>query len=164
MYYTGVGSRNIPFEIAQSLKEYAILLSNKYTCRTGDAKGSDKIFVDNANPVVAYSPKQVVNDPNHWSYQEVQKYIPNDRSGFNSWTSFVKALLARNMMQVLGPNGNEPSKFLICYAPSLNYEDSSAGGTGYAIRCALAYKIPVYNIFSALEKEKLDTHLSDLIV
>ena len=73
--------------------------------------------------------------------------MPNDRGDFSTFSSYVQGLLARNMMQVLGEEGNKSVRFVLCYAPSLVYINSTAGGTGYAIRCALAHNIPVYNFF-----------------
>lgn len=157
-YYTGVGSRKIPVSAANVLKQYAKFFSDKYICRTGDAVGSDAIFRAAAKPIEVYSPKDVIDDPQHWSYREVQLHMPNDRSGFMYWKPWIRALLARNMMQVLGKNGDQRSEFLVCYAPSTSYyDDSSSGGTGYAIRCALYYGIPVYNIWD--EKQKTEFEL-----
>jgi hypothetical protein len=144
--YTGVGSRKISSETIELLTGFILRLNKlDYCCRTGDAKGCDALFVKHSKRVYAYSPANI--DYNDWTLQEVLKYIPNDRNGFQNWKPYVQNLLRRNMMQVLGPDGDKPSEFLICWAPSTYYLDSSAGGTGYAIRCALAHEIPVYNLF-----------------
>lgn len=143
--FTGVGSRKIPVGEKYVLLKCAILLKKKgFKCRTGDAWGSDAIFKD-----VFGDEADVISpmDATDWSFEEVQKRMPNDRR-YDVMKLSTKRLIARDMMQVLGRDGKSPSKFLLCYAPSLNYEDSSAGGTGYAIRCALAHGIPVFNIFS----------------
>lgn len=162
-FYTGVGSRKITEEIRRKLGAYAVeLYSRHYVCRTGSAPGSDEAFRDHAKQKIVYHPKQVLNDPDHWSYQMVKNYIPTDRDGFDHWKPFIKALLARNMMQVLGNHGDSPSEFLVCWAPSTMYSDSSAGGTGYAIRCALDHDIPVYNVFDPKQEKEFDKFLAEL--
>ena len=158
LYYTGVGSRKLPKEAAFELRRYVIQLNMlEYTCRTGNAKGADNIFRDYANDCIAFHPNHV--PPKDWTFNEVLKHMPNDRNGFEYWSTYVQNLLRRNMYQVLGFDGKSPSKFLICYAPSTYYDDSSAGGTGYAIRCALHHGIPVFNIFSKEQKDMLDEFL-----
>lgn len=144
-YYAGIGSRNCNAEILALFTETAKLLRGLgYTLRSGGAKGCDKAFEAGAG-----DNKEVFSskDAQAWAFDEVKKHMPSDRSGFDLWTPYVKGLLARNMMQVLGRDGKEPVKFVLCYAPSLVYTDSSAGGTGWAIRCALAHNISVYNVY-----------------
>jgi hypothetical protein len=46
------------------------------------------------------------------------------------------------MMQVLGRSGDTPSLFLVCWTPA----GTDDGGTGYAVRCARAHAVPVYNL------------------
>ncbi len=64
----------------------------------------------------------------------------------------VKAmhLHVRNTFQVLGPNLDDPSDFVVCWTPdgAEKAEDTSevTGGTGTAIRIASTYEIPVYNL------------------
>ncbi|MDB4330132.1 hypothetical protein N9948_00170 [bacterium] len=151
-FYTGVGSRNAPPEILSLMAKYASILEGwDYVLRTGDAKGSDKSFskgVKNSkNKIVLKS-----NDAKPWAYDYVCECMPIDRpkydapGGYLSWKPYVKGLLARNMMQVLGINGEEPSQFLICWTPDEDMETSLVGGTGYAIRCAKKNKIPVFNL------------------
>lgn len=150
-YYTGVGSRKIPIYIYKFLKNVALTMEREgWKVRTGNANGCDQIFRTYTDAIV-YHPQQIISNLEHWSYEEVQKHMPNDREGYVDWKPYVKALLARNMMQVLGDDGKTPSEFLICWTPSTHYADSSSGGTGYAIRCAIAHNVPVYNIFSVTD-------------
>lgn len=57
-------------------------------------------------------------------------------------SSGPKSLHTRNMGQVLGPNLDTPSRFLVCYT----VDGKASGGTGQAIRTADAYGIPVLNL------------------
>lgn len=147
-YYAGIGSRATPEDILSLMKKLAWKLSQDgYFLRSGDAKGADQAFRNNA----AYKEIFKSEDAEPWAYEEVKKYLPNDRKGFDYWKPYVKGLLARNMMQVLGRSGDKPIDFVICWTRSTYYEDSSSGGTGYAIRCALARNIPIYNL--VIEKD-----------
>lgn len=120
-------------------------LSDKgFFLRTGDAKGMDTAFWRGAASDRRLRFRS--RDAKPWAFDMVQKYLPDDRSGFGNWSPYVQGLMARNMMQVLGDDGNSPSDFLICYTPVLHYHNSECGGTGYAIRCALDHSIPVFNL------------------
>ena len=57
--------------------------------------------------------------------------------------------MARNAMQVLGPNLDDPSAFIVCWTPDASDGSKTSpktGGTGQALRIAHEYKIPVYNL------------------
>jgi len=164
-FYTGVGSRIVPLDVRLEMRRYAMQLRDMwFTVRTGDADGCDKVFRRSVrgSERKVYAPESILNDDRHWSYEEVLKYIPKDRKNFYRWKPYVRALIARDMMQVLGDCGTQPSEFLLCYAPSLDYADSSSGGTGYAIRCALAHNVPVYNLFSEEDTTLFDQYINSL--
>ena len=145
--YTGIGSRNAPKDILSFMTKIASILEQcGYTLRSGKAKGSDTAF---ELGVKNYRNKEIFihTDAKPWSFQTVKKYLPNDRSPtFDSWQPYVKGLLARNMMQVLGEDGDSPAEFLVCWTPRGDYQTSIVGGTGYALRCALDHSIPTYNL------------------
>jgi len=146
-FFTGVGSRRgISNEILNLLGICTRKLTeeNGLVLFTGDAEGVDKVCWKNAHK--SYRVGFSSSDAQPWAFDEIRRHMPNDRGSFDTFTSYVQGLLARNMMQVLGENGDERSKFVLCWAPSLFYADSSAGGTGYAIRCALYHSIPVFNL------------------
>jgi hypothetical protein len=154
--YTGVGSRAISLKTQEKFVNYINQLNSlDYICRTGDAKGSDATFRLHAKEVIAYCPEDI--DPNDWTAKELDLCMPNDRPTWRTFRKKIQNLLRRNMMQVLGPIGIDPSEFLLCWAPSTHYLDSSSGGTGYAIRCALNHGIPVYNLFSTHDERRLRT-------
>ncbi len=156
-YYAGIGSRTTPPDIMELMGKIATKLSGDgYILRSGGAEGADTAFENYANYVEIFKSK----DAQPWAFEEVKKHLPTDRSGFDSWKPYVKGLLARNMMQILGADGEHPVEFVVCWTPSLVYTDSSAGGTGYAIRCALAHDIPVYNL---LDLETVQQSLDWLI-
>lgn len=144
-YYAGIGSRETPPDMLKLMGELAAYLSKKdYILRSGGAKGADKAFESGANRKEIFYADDIDEVDN--TYDLVKECMPTDRSGFDNWKPYVKGLLARNMMQMMGKDGKTPVEFIICWTKSLFYEDSSAGGTGYAIRCALKQKIPIYNL------------------
>jgi len=145
--YIGIGSRNAPQKILDFMTKIASILEQcGYTLRSGKAKGSDKAFekgVKNPKNKEIFTHK----DARPWAYDTVKKYLPNDRPAtFDSWQDYVRGLLARNMMQVLGEHGKEPAEFLVCWTPMGDYQTSEVGGTGYALRCAVDHGIPTYNL------------------
>ena len=145
-YYAGIGSRKTPKEVLLKMKEFSRILSDKgFILRSGGASGADKAF---ESGITDLSLKEIfyANDALPWAFDEVKKYVPSDRKNFDTWKPYTKKLLARNMMQVLGSDGSSPVEFILCWSPSLNYLDSSSGGTAWALRCGLSYNIPIFNL------------------
>ena len=147
-FYAGVGSRkNVPPNILIFMTKVASILEQcGYILRSGKAKGSDEYFekgVKNKENKEIF----VSSDAKPWTFTTVKKYLPKDRPAtFDSWDPYVKGLLGRNMMQVLGKNGDEPIEFLVCWTQRGDYSSSDVGGTGYALRCAIDHNIPTYNL------------------
>ena len=146
-YYAGIGSRNTPQNILKFMEKIASILEEcGYILRSGHAKGSDQAFergVKNLKNKEIF----VSRDAKPWAYETVKKYMPNDRPAtFDSWQPYIRGLLARNMMQILGDSGEEPVQFVVCWTSQGDYQTSEVGGTGYALRCALDYKIPIFNL------------------
>lgn len=143
-YYAGIGSRNAPPNILNFMTNIASLLQEKgYTLRSGGAKGCDTSFAKGATLKEIFKS----SDAQPWAFDEVKKHIPIDRpQTFDSWEPYVRGLLARNMMQVLGRDGDAPVDFIVCWTPQGDYQTSAVGGTGYALRCALSRNIPIYNL------------------
>jgi hypothetical protein len=166
--YTGVGSRRPPEKIGKKMTIYSRVLEQLgFTLRSGKAKGSDTFFENGvANPT--YKEIFKWKDAQPWAFDRVKLCMPNDRpkpeesGGYDYWTDHVKGLLARNMMQVLGENGDSPSKFLVCWTPEGDYNTSKVGGTGYAIRCALQEGIPVYNLVYEQQLLEFEEYLKSL--
>lgn len=155
-FYAGIGSRSITDGMNQLMREFAIKIAEEdYILRSGGASGADQAFEAGAEQKEIFR----AEDAEEWAYEEVKTCLPTDRSGFDNWKPYVKATLARNMMQVLGCNGDQPVDFVLCYAPSFDYTDSSAGGTGYAIRCAIKYNIPVINLYDSKNVEYIKEYL-----
>jgi len=138
--YAGIGSRETPVVVLSKMTDIARELK-ALNLRSGGAKGADSAFELGATH------KQIfyVRDAKPWCYDLVQNYLP---AGYQ-WSRmkpFVQGLLARNMMQILGPNGDDPSLFVIAWTK----DGKDSGGSGYALRCAAAHNIPIFNLYNNL--------------
>lgn len=167
--YTGVGSRLIDEETAATITHIAKQLSSYgFLLRSGGADGSDTAFYNGADESEIYIP---------WNgYSGIKMQYPLNKEAFEfaemfhpNWSSLsdaVKKLMARNCYQVLGPNLDDPSHFLLCWTPDgVNAgEDTTnaTGGTGQAIRVACAFGVPVCNLNHPESKFQLWQLLNDM--
>lgn len=147
-YYTGIGSRKTPANILNLFTKISSHLEYKgFILRSGGALGADLAFengVKNIQNKDIYLPWKLFNNNSSTLYK-----ITNDallltskfHPKFKELSAPIKKLHARNCYQILGPNLNEPSEFVLCWTP----EGKMIGGTSQAIRIALHYQIPVFN-------------------
>ncbi len=156
--YAGIGSRITPHPVLRRMTVEAERLAvGGWGLRTGGADGADLAFFNGA-----------INGPSGW-----EVYLPWTR--FNGWdpsgcfnqptqaayaiaahfhplwgrlSPAVQAIHARNVHQVLGADLNAPSRFVLCWTPdgTEHHTSERTGGTGQAIRVAVAYKVPVINM------------------
>ena len=157
MHYAGVGARSTPPHILEVMSHLARKLESKgYILRSGGAAGADSAFeggVISPQNREIYLPGRSFNN----KYAGQQGYI--DSSSLPSWnqalatvgmyhpkaqglSDFVRKLMARNAMQVLGRAMDTPAKMLIAWTPG----GQITGGTGQALRMANAYKVPIRNL------------------
>lgn len=61
-------------------------------------------------------------------------------------------------MQVVGPHLDEPSELLICWTP----DGDLTGGTRIAIKTAMHYSVPTFNLFHDPEVESLRKFIEKL--
>jgi hypothetical protein len=148
-FYTGVGSREIPEDIEESIVKIAEFLAKKgYTLRSGAADGADAAFERGCDKVNGakeiYLPWKGFN--NHKSLlSHIPACWPVAAQIHPNWKNLdcnARCLHARNCNQVLGKDLLSPSAFLIAYT-----EDGIIqGGTATAIRLAKQHGIPVFNL------------------
>lgn len=158
-YYAGIGSRETPVELKDSIKIIVEHLNKKgYILRSGGANGADTFFEEHSTNSEIYLPwcgfnanKSRLCDPTSEAMILAQKYHPNwSRLGYGA-----KKMMARNCHQVLGQDLKTPVKFIVCWTK----DGKVAGGTGQALRMANDLGIPVYNLFF---KETLNKILTDI--
>lgn len=156
-FYAGIGSRNTPQDILSLMARVSSLLGGLgWTLRSGGAEGADSAFEAGADsgrwPKEIFLPWDGFNGrhgehvrPSTQAMDLGRRYHPNW-----GWLSPSARLLhARNAHQILGPGTcDSPSSFLLCWTPDgATYSTSYAtGGTGQAIRIAVAWDIPVHNL------------------
>jgi hypothetical protein len=146
-FYTGIGSRETPPDILDLITAIALYLSNKgYILRSGGANGADSAFERGSRdkkeiflPWKGFnkSKNPYINIPKE-AYTIAAKFHPV----WDKLRSPVKNLHARNVMQVLGRALRTPSDFLICWTKG----GQLIGGTAQALRIAMEYKIPIFNL------------------
>ena len=147
----------------------ATLEKESWVLRSGGADGADFYFErgvkDSSNKEI-YLPSASFNgryslEPgcHNFSFlpgaqaalETVAKYHPAP----SRLTPFAQKLMARNAMQVLGPDLQTPSCAVVCWTPGGRME----GGTSQAIRIALDHKIPVHNLGTPATYSALHTLL-----
>jgi hypothetical protein len=160
--YTGVGSRETPTEILEMMEYVAYRLGFMgWTLRSGCAPGADSAFENGANEACKsrpdFSPKPELYLP--WpdfegrTEDQVARTHPQKEAfaiaaehhpAWHGLKQGAKALHARNVHQVLGPDVTAPdfSKYIICWTP----DGKGGGGTGQAIRIAQHHGIPVFDL------------------
>ena len=155
-YYAGIGARKTPQDVLKSMTSFATLAEQKgITLRSGGAKGADSAFelgVKNANNKDIFTTNSAYVD---WekAFITVNTFHPTP----GKLSSYVRLLMARNAFQVLGPNLDEPSAFVLCWTEDGATENTTrkTGGTGQAIRIANAYSVPIINMGSPTGLEQM---------
>ena len=112
-YYAGIGSRKTPNSVLRTMRVIsAKLAGNGYILRSGGALGADIAFEAG---VTKYSSKEIfyVNDATEQSMILAAPLHPN----WKNLSHYVKQLMGRNMMQILGKDLKTPVEFVICWTP-----------------------------------------------
>lgn len=164
IFWAGIGSRDTPLDIQRQMTTIAKQLSGTpdscFVLRSGGAIGADSAFERGADPhkrqiFLPPSNKYPLRVGDHMlditpTRAYVRRFHPNWRAleQGESRGSSAYGLIARNTFQVLGPDLNTPSKFILCWTPdgATTVTTRQTGGTGQAIRIACAYNIPVINM------------------
>jgi len=142
-YYTGIGSRQTPFQILASMTWVAKRLRTGYDfiLRSGGAAGADSAFeLGAADKKEIYTAHSDIPD---WAMKSVEQFHPRP----DLLNNYVKRLHARNALLIFGEQGPEGprenwSRFIICWTPG----GRITGGTGQGLRIAQHYDIPVFNM------------------
>lgn len=165
-FYAGIGSRDIPVNIANLMTDMATILDSVgYTLRSGGANGSDLAFEAGATNKEIWVPWSGFNNststltPTQFHYDIGSQFHPS----WNTLRDSVKKLHARNVGQILGHDGSNPSKFVLCWTPDACtnglHTTKHTGGTGQALRIAAGYNVPIININTISWEDEL----SDLL-
>ncbi len=149
--YTGIGSRRISNVGPQVYLIQPIaqtLAVTGWTLRSGGANGCDHVFEYFTREIPSARTPEIFR-PNNvpaWCYEMVQSYLDPGMK----WSNFgegVQALIARDMQQILGRDGDSPTRAVLYWTPlDEPHLSPLGGGTRYAVRCALDHGIPCLNL------------------
>jgi hypothetical protein len=164
-YYAGIGSRRTPEAALKEMQRVAGLLEDSgFILRSGAADGADTAFElgvkDSGNkqifvPWGGFQDHEMLFPIPDLAWEIAKEHHPV----FNILSPGAKKLMARNTMQVLGPDCKTPSKFILFWAP----QDTAGvyqGGTSQALRIAKAYNIPRYQVGDHKYRDFIDCLLS----
>lgn len=163
LYYAGIGSRQTPDDVLDQMASIAKQLADKWTLRSGFAKGADQAFaygVERANgEMMNYLPWEGYNGAPHNDdrfmlikpTEQMAAIAAEHHPAWRACSDAARLMHTRNVAQVLGHDLVAHSKMVICWTPN----GSGSGGTGQAIRIARAYGIPVFDLAIEAHKQML---------
>lgn len=153
-YYAGVGSRATPLEVQALMRRIARSLEKRgYILRSGRARGADLAFESGTTYAQVFFAGHATDETRTLA----RHYHPAPERLYGD----ALDLMARNAYQVLGPQLDEPSEFVVCWTPDGTEKVTSraTGGTGQAIRIAVDHGIPVFNLYNSDAVARLKVHL-----
>lgn len=183
--YTGVGSRETPPEIMEAMRSIGYKLAMLgFILRSGAAPGADSAFeqghddyIESCNLVYLESKaaKQIFipwegfqnrSEREEGVYSNVplpikemaMKMASEIHPAWDRCSQGAKTLHMRNCFQVLGKGLNNPSSFLICWAPMDN-SGTPKGGTRTAWQLAVKNGVPCFNLANQEHLERIYTWL-----
>ena len=170
LFYSGVGSRETPIEICNLMTKIASKLEQEgYILRSGGAIGADSAFekgIKNPKNKCIYTIENFDFSPENYEMckSEILSILDSNLN-FDNYGKNAQILILRDVNQVLGSIKTElvKSKFLICWTKHLNYyakPPNACGGTRFAVRIALKYGIPVFNLLKKEDRERIEKFLS----
>jgi hypothetical protein len=137
--YTGFGSRRTPCHRFPLLREIASELEALgYVLRSGGADGADIAFESGVKSLDA---KQIFYPDGSVpcaAFDLAEQHHP----AWSRCSAYARRCHARNCMQVLGAELNDPSAFGVCWTPGAR----EVGGSAQAMRIARAFDVQVYNV------------------
>jgi len=165
--YAGIGSRQTPQEVLSEMHRIgAFLAKRNFILRSGGADGADSAFEQgccSANgKMEIFLPWRGFNGNKSPLYASVEpKAMMLASSVHPVWSVLshaAKQLHARNCYQILGQSLDDPVDIVICWTPA----GAVVGGTATAIVLAERYKIPVYNLAVARDKDSLREYFKEI--
>jgi len=175
MFYTGVGSRDLPDDIVRKFETYGESLARLgFVLRSGAAHGADEAFetgCDRGHGVKEiYLPWAKFNNSTSDLYylspeaKEIAGEIYGPR--WKHSTEVTKKFMTRNMYQVSGTELCEPSSLIICWSPdgciSRDTRTKISGGTAQAIVYADELNIPIFNLKNKDSEARLFNYIVEL--
>jgi hypothetical protein len=156
-HYAGIGSRETPDHILELMTKIASILEVEgWVLRSGGADGADSAFdrgVKSASNKEIFLPSPYFNGksyrhpgylhaPELPGYREASRTVAMFHPAPDRLSEYAHKLMARNAMQVLGPDLDTPSRVVVAWTKN----GQITGGTGQALRIASASNIPIFNL------------------
>ncbi|KKK69698.1 hypothetical protein LCGC14_2931450, partial [marine sediment metagenome] len=141
--YAGIGSRETPHDRRAIMLRIAYALRDGgWLLRSGGAVGADTAFARGAHPFgvsisVDKAPFHHLGLP-----QRAFEIAEDHHPAWHKCSGVARALLARNVVILLGIALDDPVTFVVYWHP----ENATRGGTLHAIRVAADNAIPAYNV------------------
>lgn len=176
--YAGIGSRATPAPMLALIRQVAHYLAREgWTLRSGGAQGADSAFCQGAEdagggrqiflPWEGFNGQtgpytiEAVHLP---GYKHAMELAHAHHPAWDTLKAPVRRLMARNAFQVGGPCLRQRSAFVLCWAPGSRLDEDGkvvdvAGGTGLAVRLAVTWKIPVFNLDLPEHRERVTQRL-----
>ena len=148
MFYAGIGSRETPTGVLAEMRGIAKELKELgYTLRSGGALGADTAFASADAKAQIYLPwagynkvrRSTLNEPTPPAIELAKTFHP----AWHRCGEGAKKMHGRNMHILLGPNLDTPVDFVVCWTK----DGRDTGGTGQAMRVAVTYGTPVFNLY-----------------
>lgn len=174
--YAGIGSRETPDAHLRTMRGWGRrLATDGWTLRSGGADGADSAFeagaLEAGGATDIWLPWDGFNG--HLTglsadrvglYGEACRIAEEHHPAWRRLGSGPRALMARNVFQVLGRDLRSPVRFVLCWAPRPRYAPDGrivdvSGGTGLAVRLAAGLGIPVCHLDYHLSMAELGTIL-----
>ena len=155
--YAGIGARATPPEVLRLMTQLAGRMeSDGWRLRSGGARGADAAFeagVADPSKRAIYLPGASFNQRVAGSsgyidstrlpgWEQALETVAQYHPAPERLSPFARDLMARNAMQVMGPNMDRPADLVVAYTPG----GEVVGGTGQALRMAGALGIPIRNL------------------
>lgn len=168
-FYAGIGARNTPPEALDLMSRAAEYLQVEgWHLRSGHAPGADQAFEKTAGSYAEvflpwpaferFTPieaRHIYHEPTGEAMQVAAKYHPAwDRLG-----PAVRRLHARNAHIILGRDLDDPVRFVMCWTPN----GRITGGTGQALRIALAHDITCINLGEETTRRRVEVYLAHVV-
>jgi len=155
--YAGIGARATPPEVLELMTRLASRMEGEdWRLRSGGAQGADAAFeagVQAPGNRAIYLPGRSFNgrvagaggyiDSTQLpAWQQALETVARYHPAPDRLSPFARNLMARNAMQILGPNMDRPADLVVAYTPGGVVQ----GGTGQALRMAGSLGIPIRNL------------------
>lgn len=161
--YAGIGARATPHEQCATMRRLASHLGCRgYILRSGGAAGADTAFEEGAIAVGArreifvpwagYNGRRDGISIEHMpALTRAREFAAAHHPAWRDLRDSVRALMTRNVFQILGADMAAPVKFVVCWAPKPRVDAAGRvcdveGGTGLAVRVAYSCRIPVFHL------------------